>query len=146
MEIIPGTYFMRVMGQRLSLLIKPSRILLFAGTLLATLGFLQIGNRAHAAVTVTLGEALDAPSLPWSTVGTPAWEGQSVVSSDGVDAATSGVVADSTAVTIQTTVTGPGTISFWWKVSSELTNDYLKFFISGYQQLKISGEVDWQLQ
>jgi hypothetical protein len=120
------------------------RILLRTVALLGALGFLHLENRAHAAVS--LGEALNAPGLLWSTVGSPAWEGQTILSHDGVDAAASGAIADSAAVTIQTTVTGPGTISFWWKVSSELTNDYLKFFISGYQQMKISGEVDWQLQ
>jgi hypothetical protein len=47
-------------------------------------------------------------SLTWSTIGTPAWFGQSPVSHDGSDAAQSGGVADNGAVTIQTTVTGPG--------------------------------------
>jgi hypothetical protein len=43
-------------------------------------------------------------------------------------------------------VTGPGTLSFWWKVSSEQWFDYLIFHIDGLQQAAISGEVDWQQQ
>src|SRR6478735_805517 len=46
-----------------------------------------------------------------------------------------------------TTVTGPGTLTFWWKVSSESDFDYLSFYLDGTEQTgsleKISGEVDW---
>jgi len=98
---------------------------------------------------ISLVEVLDTEgTLSWNTVGTPAWFGQTFISHDGVDAAQSGPVGhdvgDGAAVTLQTTVTGPGTISFWWKVSSETNGDYLKFFINGVQQTRISGEVDWQ--
>jgi len=112
-------------------------------SLLSAVVFLN-ANRAQGAVS--LNEALDTPGLVWTTVGSPPWEGQTLVSHDGFGAAQTGVAADSTAVTIQTIVTGPGTISYWWKVSSESNNDFLKFFISGVQQTRISGEVDWQSQ
>ena len=45
---------------------------------------------------------------------------------------------------MQTTVTGPGTVSFWWKVSSEGNYDYLEFYIGTARQDRISGSVDWQ--
>jgi hypothetical protein len=46
---------------------------------------------------------------------------------------------------IETTVEGPGTITFQWKVSSELGGDFLTFSIDGVDQPgRISGEVDWQ--
>ncbi|MCP4149017.1 MAG: S8 family serine peptidase, partial [bacterium] len=35
---------------------------------------------------------------------------------------------------IETTITGPGTISFYWKVSSESGYDYLRFYIDGIEQ------------
>jgi hypothetical protein len=47
---------------------------------------------------------------------------------------------------VQTTVTGPGTLGFWWKVSSEEWFDCLAFTIDGLKQAAISGEVDWQDQ
>ena len=47
---------------------------------------------------------------------------------------------------MQTTVAGPGTLSFWWKVSSEASYDYLEFWIDGVLTNRISGEVDWQQQ
>ncbi|MHC4328216.1 MAG: hypothetical protein ACYSWW_08875 [Planctomycetota bacterium] len=36
------------------------------------------------------------------------------------------------------------TLKFWWKVSSNLNDDYLEFYIDGQLQSgRISGEVDW---
>src|SRR5205085_2959044 len=32
----------------------------------------------------------------------------------------------------------------WWKVSSEVSNDKLTFYVNGSSQGNISGEVDWQ--
>jgi len=43
-------------------------------------------------------------------------------------------------------VTGPGQLSFWWKISSEQNYDYLRFYLDAQEQpQKISGTVDWQL-
>ena len=49
---------------------------------------------------------------------------------------------------MQTTVTnGPGTLTFWWSVSSELGYDYLEFYLDGIlQNGRISGEVSWNQQ
>ena len=49
---------------------------------------------------------------------------------------------------MQTTVTnGPGTLTFWWSVSSELNYDYLEFYLDGIlQNGRISGEVNWNQQ
>ncbi len=41
------------------------------------------------------------------------------------------------------TVTGMGTLSFSWKVSSERNCDYLRFYIDGQLQQQISGEQGW---
>ncbi|HEY0455931.1 MAG TPA: hypothetical protein VGE41_06120, partial [Verrucomicrobiae bacterium] len=46
--------------------------------------------------------------------------------------------------TMQTTVTGPGTLTFWWKVSSETNNDTLRFLVGGTEVVRISGEVGWE--
>ena len=48
---------------------------------------------------------------------------------------------------MQTTMEGPGVLTFWWKVSSEPFFDWLEFYVNGELQLgRISGETDWQLQ
>lgn len=97
------------------------------------------------AMSVALGDALDNTNLVWSVGGDAAWFGQTKVTHDGVDAAQSGAVTNYDGTSLETTVTGPGILSFWWKVSSEVEYDSLGFFLDG--QLKgpvISGKVDWQ--
>src|SRR5207302_629907 len=93
-----------------------------------------------------LAEALDTTNLVWTTNGASPWIGQSLVTHDGVDAARSGAIGDSQTTSFQTTVNGPGTLSFWWKVSSETNNDRLLFYIGSSEQGRITGEVDWQLR
>lgn len=95
--------------------------------------------------------ALDtnAIGLEWSADG--AWVGEDLTPGayDGVDYARSKRIADGESTSMQTTVTGPGTLSFWWQVSSEFGYDYLRFYLDDVQQSGapgISGEVAWQLQ
>jgi immune inhibitor A len=97
--------------------------------------------------TVTLNQALDNPTLVFTTGGDRGWFGQTAVyqSGAGASAAQSGLITHSQASWFQTSVTGPNTISFWWKVSSEANYDYLRFYIDGTEQAgKISGNVDWE--
>ena len=93
---------------------------------------------------LTLAEALDTPALVWTTSGTPAWIGQTNLTFDGTDAARSGAIADEKSCSMQTTVIGPGTLTFLWKVSCETNSDRLRFYLNGSEQARISGEVDWQ--
>ncbi|HEY0454973.1 MAG TPA: glycoside hydrolase family 88 protein [Verrucomicrobiae bacterium] len=100
---------------------------------------------AHLTVVrvFTLAEALDAGGLTWKTSGSPAWIGESNVTHDGQSAAQSGAIAHGKSGSFSTSVTGPGQISFWWKVSSETNNDVLTFQIGSTEKARISGEVDW---
>jgi len=99
---------------------------------------------ATLTVLVPIGQAVNAPNLTWSTSGNAAWVGESSVTHDGADAAQSGLITDGQTSTVQTTVTGPGTLNFWWKVSSEEWFDYLSFYIDGVEQAAISGEQGWE--
>ncbi len=109
-----------------------------------TLASLHPLNVAHAQ---TLADALDAPQLTWTTGGNQTWVGQTTVRHDGVDAARSGAIGNNQQSWLQTTVTGPGTLTFWWKVSSEAGYDFLEFQINGSTTRgPISGEVDWRLE
>jgi len=47
------------------------------------------------------------------------------------------------ASTVGSTVTGPSDLSFYWKVDSESGYDYLRFYIDGAEQAKISGSTSW---
>ncbi|MBI4663004.1 MAG: immunoglobulin domain-containing protein [Verrucomicrobia bacterium] len=63
---------------------------------------------------------------------------------DGEDAAESGDLSHSQDSWIETSVVGPGFLSFWWKVSSQRNADALRFSIGGTELNRISGAVDWQ--
>ncbi|MFB0525079.1 MAG: hypothetical protein ACETVZ_06025, partial [Phycisphaerae bacterium] len=62
----------------------------------------------------------------------------------GADAAQSGNISHNQESWMQTTVQGPGTLSFWWKVSSEAGYDFLEFYVDGVRQDRISGLVGWE--
>ncbi len=115
----------------------------------ASYTFTVTGDRTLTAsfvpTAVSLATALDNTSLAFTVGGNAGWFGQMATKYDGVDAAQSGPAGNSQASTLQTTVTGPGTLSFWWSVSSEATYDFLKFFIDGTEQSgSLSGNVAWQ--
>lgn len=89
-----------------------------------------------------LGEAVDNTALSWVTGGNGNWFYQSAVSGHGGDAAQAGDIGGNDMTYMGTTVTGPGTLSFLWKVSSE-SDDHLRFFIDGGMVQQISGQVGW---
>jgi hypothetical protein len=104
---------------------------------------------SNATLTVTplpLPTALDYLGPPWGTSGAAPWFGQVGITHDGTDAAQSGAITNSQRSVLSTTLTGPGTLSFWWKVSSATNHDFLRFSLGGVAVTNISGEVDWQQQ
>jgi len=109
----------------------------------STLSTLSDSMTTSGLAMTMLGEALGATNLTWSTDGDALWT--PTVAEDGSQAAWSGKVNDLNVSWVETTVTGPGTLSFDWMVSSELNGDCLTFAIDGVNQPgAISGEVGWQ--
>jgi subtilisin family serine protease len=91
-----------------------------------------------------IGEALDNTEFAWIRGGDNVWFAQSSASVDGGNAARSGTIGHSQSSYIETSITGPGTLSFYWKVSSESGFDYLRFLFDGVEQTgAISGESGW---
>jgi len=96
---------------------------------------------------LALAEALDGPGLTWVTGGTASWSGQTATTRDSVDAAQSGSISHNQHSWMETTVAAGGTLTFWWKVSSEADYDFLEFYIDGIlQNGRIAGEVNWTQQ
>jgi hypothetical protein len=94
---------------------------------------------------ITLNQVLDNNSLAFSTGGDASWFGQELLSFEGGSSARSGYISDNQSSWLQTTVVGPGTVSFYWKVSSEADYDLLELFVDDQLQPgSLSGEVDWQ--
>jgi alpha-tubulin suppressor-like RCC1 family protein len=90
------------------------------------------------------GEALNATNLIWTTSGDVPWLVQTNVTHDGFAAAQSGLISANQQSYLETSVNGPGTLSFWWRVSSETNNDYVKFSVDNLEAARISGNVNWQ--
>ncbi|HEY9173240.1 MAG TPA: hypothetical protein VI136_13225 [Verrucomicrobiae bacterium] len=88
--------------------------------------------------------ALNPPYLFWTTGGDAPWTAQTTYTHDGVLAAQSGPITHSQGSWLETTVTGPGVLSFWWKVSSQAYCDYLEFYSDMVGVSRISGEVAWR--
>ena len=74
------------------------------------------------------------------------WFVQTQYSHDGVEAHQSGFILSNQATRLQMFVSGPGTLEYWWKVSSENGFDILSVAADGATNAAISGEVGWQSQ
>jgi hypothetical protein len=93
-----------------------------------------------------LGVALNATNLDWTTGGAANWYVQTATTHDGVAAACSGTINTSIAPGqqswLQTTVTGPGSLLFWGKISTYPSNT-VQFFMNTQLVSYASGNVDW---
>ncbi|HWH70607.1 MAG TPA: hypothetical protein VNT26_14560, partial [Candidatus Sulfotelmatobacter sp.] len=102
----------------------------------------------HVLAQVPLPLALNNSNVTWTTDSSLPWFGQGNVSHDGVASARSFPIGDGEQTSLTTTIlNGPGTLSFWWKVSSQTNADVLSFvsYGSGITNLSahISGEAGW---
>jgi hypothetical protein len=91
-----------------------------------------------------LADAIDT-TYTVTTSGSANWtEVTDVYYNDG-DSAKSGLITHSQSTSMTTTIapTAASTVKFYWKVSSEASYDYLKFYIDGALQGQIAGTVDW---
>jgi hypothetical protein len=97
----------------------------------------------------SLNEALDSTNLTVTTSGNAIWFSQTNMTHDGVDAAQSGILADSQSTWMETQISGPGTVSFWWRTSCEDDPDsdnwdYVRFLVDGVEQSRLDGITGWQ--
>ncbi|THB81531.1 MAG: hypothetical protein D3926_01600 [Desulfobacteraceae bacterium] len=104
---------------------------------------------AHINV-MTLEEAVDNETHSFTTGAGPDWIGQSAYYHHNGDAAQSGDAGNDETSYMWTTVTGPGTLSFSWKVSSESGYDFLRVYTDwqtggvNTPDASISGQVEWE--
>ena len=89
-----------------------------------------------------LGVALDNEILDWSSSGSAPWFGQADEALTNGFSAQSGNVGDGQLSDLTTTVSGPATLVFRWRSSSE-NPDRTQFLIDDEVQATISGETDW---
>jgi hypothetical protein len=112
----------------------------------ATNSIRLIGNKtAGALFGLPLPEVLDAPSLAFVRGGNVGFYGQLVMSHDGVDAASSGPLGVREQSWMETTVTGPGSLSFWWKISADTANTAI-FSVNAQPAVQVSGDANWRVE
>ncbi|MBW7989619.1 MAG: hypothetical protein FVQ84_06335 [Planctomycetes bacterium] len=104
--------------------------------------FVKWSGETQPPIITPLSEALDT-SFNLTTGGEAEWLSQTDTAFFDGDAAQSGNVEDNQESFLQMAVNGAGTMSFYWKVSSETGHDFLEFYIDGVLQDQISGLVDW---
>jgi hypothetical protein len=92
---------------------------------------------------VSLADAVDNAAIDWSSLGAIGWTGQQAVTHDGNDAAQSGPISNGKDSSLTANITGPGTLTFWWKVSSEADYDLLSLYMDGDLIEQHSGNFDW---
>jgi hypothetical protein len=89
-----------------------------------------------------LSEALDT-ALIFTTGGSADWFRQDEESFEDGDGARSGDISHDEESWLQTTVSGAGILSFYWKVSSEGSFDTLEFYVDDSLRRRISGSIKW---
>ena len=109
--------------------------------------YLDVTKTFTAFFGLPLAEATDTPALTWTRGGNVGWYGQTNVTHDSIDAARNGPLNQGGESWTETSVVGPGTLSFWWRVDSITNLDQLTFLLNAnLQPSMISGVVDWQPQ
>jgi hypothetical protein len=125
--------------------------------LLSVLIVIGLGSIAAPAAAGPLEDALDNPvqidgvtPLLFSSSSSTAsglWSAETATWYPGgsnTEAAQSGPIGNSMYSSITTTVTGPATLAFYQKVSSQPTYDTLTFSVDGSVKSTISGNINWQ--
>lgn len=108
-------------------------------------GSVTSGVAVLTVVTDPLAAGLNSPNVAWSSGGSAPWFAQGSRFHDGVSAAQSGRVTHKQESWLQGAVDGPGTMSFWWAVSSEAGYDLLEFYLDGVLQPgTLTGTIGWR--
>lgn len=111
----------------------------------------EVATATVTRLTWTFGEYLNWPEQTFTTGGDVGWLRVKGVSADGY-ALRSGAITHSQTSRLETVVSGPGTVSFKWKVSCEnyfvfrmqkILLDYLSFSVDGTERGLINGETGW---
>lgn len=88
-----------------------------------------------------IAETFGTEGLVWITTPEAPWKASEV--KDGREAVRTGEIADGEGTKLQTTVEGPGELTFWWRTSSEESYDWMRFSVADEVRANLSGETGW---
>ena len=106
----------------------------------------QIGFRVARSVSSALANALDNDQVLWESGGAQPWHAQTGDQTDGLDAAATGALGGEEASWAETTVIGPGNLTFQWKIRLPAGIGAMLFSIDGEERVRISGATEWANQ
>ena len=93
--------------------------------------------------TIALGVALDNIRLLWTTGGDAPFAAQTTTSYYGGSALQTGRIGNNQSTYLATSVTGPGTLSWYWNVSSEDGYDFFTVYLDGATRYRRGGQGSW---
>ncbi len=95
-------------------------------------------------VPLTLGMAVNAEELDWTTGGAEEWVGMwNREAADGLHTALCGMIPNAANAWISTTVEGPGTITFKWRSTLASRNTKYQFMVDGEVKGMLTGTNEW---
>jgi len=108
-----------------------------------------LSTEVEMLVTVVPPQVLDgawlgATNLAWQTGGNGLWFGQTNVSHQGSAAAQSGSVGLGEESWLETSVTDPGILTFWWKMTTGDYGNYVTFTTSRGGELYLERTAEWR--
>ncbi|NVJ48628.1 MAG: thrombospondin type 3 repeat-containing protein, partial [Cytophagia bacterium] len=99
---------------------------------------------SYSYASISIDAAIDNIDEAITTGGNrPFWGAVGSWANNDGDVATSGTITDNQTSSMTMTVSGKSSIAFDWRVSSEANFDYLRVYINGVEQDRISGNVGW---
>jgi alpha-tubulin suppressor-like RCC1 family protein len=93
---------------------------------------------------IDLPTALNATNLAWTSSTNPPWFPETNATHDGFAAAATTLTSTGNSNWLRTTVVGPGTLSFWWQMTSTYGNTTLSFSDNGALFAILRSSVLWQ--
>lgn len=103
----------------------------------------RIGLRLGRSVALAIGEAVDLPLSEWDSGVGSVWFAQTGITHDGLDSAASGPLGAGGESHVQTTLTGPGNVSFRWKINLPAPSGKLLLSVGGTAATEITGDSGW---
>ena len=118
-------------------------IQVYAGVLSPSAVAQLYANSGSTAVPQDFNLALNTSNLTWTTTGDTSWFVETTNTHDGFLAAKSGIVTNDQSSTLSLTVTGPGTLTFYWASQDDCQNFDYVFDIDGNNTDDISCSASW---
>lgn len=103
----------------------------------------RIGLRVARSVSEALAAAVDDAVHEWDSGGTAPWLAQTAESHTGTAAAASDPLDPSEASWVGTRASGPGNLTFRWKLALPVGGGGLSVSVGGEEEGEISGSTEW---